>query len=225
MRKEKIYELNTEKSVEEFVEKINEGFYYIDEYDECWKGIELKRGVTTLEDFNAFMGTYREIEPYEFYYIEKSDVEYKRDSIIYHDSDAPVFCASEDEAVSCCFGEFESLHSYDKQKSLVAAYKCFGIPECIECMNDAEIIGFALRYNCKNYFCNYSETPNVIFMISKDLERLDADNVEEYDEDLFYCSYVHGAFYGVRIDAEQYRDCKEIYPDEDIHIFQQTPTR
>lgn len=224
MRKERVFNLETESQVKGFLEKIDDGCYYIDEFDGCWKGDELKAAIEYEENYDAFSGSYKEIEPYKFFYIEIEkaffEYKYKKLSINYECSSSSwEFCENEKDAFASMERAWSHLTSLEKKKNIVTVYECYGIPEYIECLN-GEPVGRASIYRGNEYISYRYVSPYIINMIDDDISGdiscayIVFDGINYYFE-----KEIEGVHYRVEVSRNEWELWQEIFLEKRVEIF------
>ena len=225
MRKERIINLETENQVKDFVENISEISYYIDFDNEVWKGDELKEAICNSSyDYDVFIGSYKEIEPYEFFHIEieKAYYEYKHRklSINYECSSYSwEFCETKEEAYASMNGAWSHLTSSEKKNRFVTVYKCYGIPEHFECLN-GEAIGRASIYRGNEYISYKGVSEDIIDKIDDDIS---GDICPEYivfdGVNYFYEKEIDGVHFRVEVSKAEWEVWQEIFLEHCVEIY------
>ena len=224
----KIYNLKTNQEVIDFaINDISESLYYIDSDGESWTGSDLKKCILNSSyDYDVFFGEIKEIEPYSFFYVESQNVTYdikRYNSSILYDGDSWEWGRSDNEleAFSLMFGCWEHFTSREKNKAIVSVYKCFGIPEHMEFLNAADLIGFAAKHKGREYISQSSEVPNVIFRIDSILnQELNTEKIIEDDNNLYYQDSIDDVIFRVRIKENQFKLFGDLELEDTIEILE-----
>lgn len=218
MKKEKLYLLKSENEVENFIENINQEFYYIDSDGNCYKGNALIDAIGHYGE-SAFIGEMKEIQPYYFYYAEIEKVSFKKRDIHYvGDSFRTEAYEKQDDAIAEMDNLWRCLSAAEKQNKIVFAYKAFGIPESLE--NDSDYVGFTAYYNGREYFSHCDAIPiSEIFNVDRDISCLDESNLTKSDFSWHYQATIGNVKYKADIDSEEWELWKEIYIDGAIELF------
>lgn len=213
MRKERVLNLETECQVREFINNINEDFYYIDFDNETWKGKELKAAIEYEENYDAFVGSYKEIEPYEFFYVEEEENGYGGSWVC-------DVCSDEKESFSLMVGNWNRLVKMEKRQKTTSAYRCYGIPEHIECHNDAVRVGFATMYRNREYISYKDVSSFVISWIDNDLSGEISPAFIVFDGCCyFYEKEVDGVRFKVEVSRTEWEDGQEVFLENRVEIF------
>ena len=213
MRKERVINLETESQVKEFINNINEDFYYIDFDDESWRGKELKAAIEYEENYDAFVGSYKEIKPYEFFYVEEEENGYVGSWVC-------DVCNDEKEALSLMEGNWNHLVANEKKKKTTSAYRCYGIPEYYECRNDAVRIGFAAMYRNREYISYKDVSKYVINWIDEDLSGEISPAFIVFDGvNYYYEREIDDVHFKVEVSRAEWEGWQEIFLENRVEIF------
>ena len=229
MKKEKFknYNLKTNQEVIDFaINDISESLYYIDSDGESWTGSNLKKCILNSSyDYDVFFGEIKEIEPYYFFLVEEQNISYdinRYSSSILYDGDSWGWdiCENEAEAISSMLGCWGHLTSNEKNRKIVVIYKCFGIQEHSECINAADIVGFAAKLNGREYISESFDDLDVIFSIDSILQNdLDSEKIIECEKSFYYQDSVKDCIFRAQIEEQQYKLWGEIFLDNIVEIF------
>ena len=213
MRKEKVINLETESQVKEFINNINEDFYYIDFDNVAWKGKELKAAIEYEDNYDAFVGSYKEIKPYEFFYVEEEENGYGGSWVC-------DVCNDEKEALSLMEGNWNHLVTIEKKKKTTSAYRCYGIPEYYECRNDAVRIGSAAMYRNREYISYKDVSKYVINWIDEDLSGEISPAFIVFDGvNYYYEREIDDVHFKVEVSRAEWEGWQEIFLENRVEIF------
>ena len=224
MRKERVINLETETQVKEFIDNIDEEAFYIDCDGNAYKGNELKDAVEHYQDYDVYIGSYRVIEPYEFFFIEERDGSFfngrRVNSAKYGDSWNCDTCNNEENALALMKNNWDRLVISEKKRKTVLAYKCYGIEEHIECKNNAEMIGVATMYRGREYVSNREVHPHIIDMIDDDLSKeISAAYIVSDGINYYYGKEIQNVFFIVEVSRAEWEDCGEIFLENHVQIL------
>lgn len=225
MRKERIFNLETESRVKEFVEKINDDFYYIDFDNECWKGDELRESIQYENNYDAFIGSYKEVEPYEFFYVEQESafLKYSRTGVSFDyngDSFEVDICETEKVALDTMKAQWDHLTSREKDRKTVFAYSYYSVPEYIGKSSAAKIVGFATKYRNHEYISDRDFDFYIIDKIDDDISGdVSAAYIVFDGVNYFYEKEIDGVYFRVEVSREEWELWQDIYLEKRVEIF------
>ena len=216
-KKRAVYILRSKEDILEFAMTLSKSSYYtpmgdaINDETTCSGALLWDVICNSSIDYDEFFGEWVEFESEFFYFLEDS----------YEGDTEEVIASSAKEAIKACFKEFRNLCIFDKKRHQICARMGLGLAELSECKNESDIIGFALRYNARNYFCDYGFNPIIVKRINNYLSSLDEANVFEEAGRYYYQDYIEDKediLFKVEIDARSFIERGEIFLEEDVYV-------